>query len=286
MAETLTAVFEQNWTIEATDTPTEKLRLFKTAIRAVTTALDNKINDLEQQLRDKDERIAELEGKKNDNSHLKEFSIKQTTQAEVSRVRDNLIVYFKDGATKTGPQITPDLVKHMNNQRTSMGANDGANFTKKNFEWEALKAPKQGRHQSSKIYRLCLTGRKSKMCFFSVLKKYGNQQPFNFMSCKNELPQFLKSAYNRSERVAAVLRAENPNLKSRSLYNAKELAIDMQVGIASETGSIEFSTIASSKPQEQGITDIPEWPAENEHPEASDMTKIRQTVADLINKTD
>ena len=92
MAETLTAVFEQNWTIEATDTPTEKLRLFKTAIRAVTTALDNKINDLEQQLRDKDERIAELEGKKNDNSHLKEFSIKQTTQAEVSRVRDNLIV--------------------------------------------------------------------------------------------------------------------------------------------------------------------------------------------------
>ena len=159
---------------------------------------------------------------------------------------------------KKGAEMHDDLIlsDHKNSLRTAIGANDNKNFTKNNFTWEALKPPREGRNKNSQIFRLSISGKMSKKTFFSVLKKHGRDAPFSYMSVKSELPQFLRDFYNRSERTAALIRSENAGMKTRTLYNPRDLAVDLQIGKVGDDDKVEFSTIASSKHQD-GLCDIP-----------------------------
>ena len=182
MSNTITEIFDSNWTVNTGDNAAQKLSIFKNAIRAVTEALDLKVNHLEQEIRSRDAKIAELEelvkGKgenTNEQRELKDFSIKKAAAEEVSRVRDSVIINFSSDAPKVGKDIQPDLITKMNSLRAATGANDNKNFTKANFTWESLKSPREGRNKDSKIFRLTITGKMSKKAFFRVLKKEGHK---------------------------------------------------------------------------------------------------------------
>ena len=169
----------------------------------------------------------------------------------------------------------------MNSLRAATGANDNKNFTKANFTWESLKSPREGRNKDSKIFRLTITGKMSKKTFFSVLKKHGREAPYSHMSVKSELPQFLRDFYNRSERTAALIRTEfGAGTKTRTLYNPRDLAVDLQVGKVGDENKVEFSTIASSKQQDE-LCDIPH--IVNGDPEEKIMATIRTAVTNILN---
>ena len=122
----------------------------------------------------------------------------------------------------------------------------------------------------------------SKKTFFSVLKKHGREAPYSHMSVKSELPIFLRDHYNRAERAAARVRAEFAGTKTRTIYNARDLAVDLQIGKTGTEGKVEYSTIASSKKQD-GLADIPDI-MEGGEPEEKSMALIRKATSDFLNK--
>ena len=214
----------------------------------VVSVLDGNIDNLVKEKVESGLNEIAMTGKKvtGDEEGITKHVVEATIRKELQKTRDSVILCADKGADLTEAGIKDIILKQMNISRLDLtDCNDGKEFGKKAMKLEPVSAPKKGRNSEKRFFRLTVKGRGSKRAVFDAFKILGKTSLAK-ISCANDIPDFLKDDFKKSEFLAHLLRKKVNQIKTRSGVDAKNKAIVLSVAKRDEKNA-KFVPLAASR---------------------------------------